>query len=47
MLRRAVEPLGGRGGGRPAFAQGAVLPEKVGEALAALRAEIDRELGKN
>jgi len=44
VLRRAVEPLGGRGGGRPAFAQGAVLPEKVGEAVTALRAEVHRAL---
>ncbi|TMI77019.1 MAG: hypothetical protein E6H05_01275 [Bacillati bacterium ANGP1] len=44
VLRRAVEPLGGRGGGRPAFAQGAVLREKVGEAVTALRAEVHRAL---
>src|SRR3989449_1321223 len=44
VLPRAVEPLGGRGGGRPAFAQGAVPPAKVREALAALRDEVDREL---
>ena len=44
VLRRAVEPLGGRGGGRPTFAQGAVLPEKVGEAVTALRAEVHRAL---
>src|SRR3989441_461122 len=44
VLRRAVEPLGGRGGGRPTFAQGAVLPEKVGEAVTALRAEVHRVL---
>src|SRR5207302_8684214 len=45
LLRRALEPLGGRGGGRPAFAQGAVPPEQVNDALASLRAEVHRVLG--
>src|SRR5438445_9885979 len=36
LLRRALEPLGGRGGGRPAFAQGAVSPDKVREALTSI-----------
>jgi len=45
LLRRALEPLGGRGGGRPAFAQGAVPPEQVHDALASLRAEVHRLLG--
>ncbi|TMJ13097.1 MAG: alanyl-tRNA editing protein [Bacillati bacterium ANGP1] len=45
LLRRALEPLGGRGGGRPAFAQGAVPPEQVHDALASLRAEVHRVLG--
>ena len=36
VLRRALEPLGGRGGGRPAFAQGAVSPDKVREALTSI-----------
>src|SRR5207249_9361953 len=44
LLRRALEPLGGRGGGRPAFAQGAVPPEQVHDALASLRAEVHRVL---
>jgi len=46
VLRRIMEPLGGRGGGRPAFAQGAVLPEKVAEAVAALGVEVERVLAK-
>src|SRR2546422_1169759 len=44
VLPRAVEPLGGRGGGRPTFAPGAVLPGEVGEAVAALPAQVHRAL---
>src|SRR2546427_133242 len=45
VLRRAVEPLGGRGGGGPACAPGAAMPEKVGEAVTALPAQVHRALG--
>jgi len=45
VLRRALEPLGGRGGGRPAFAQGAVPPEQLHDALASLRGEVHHVLG--
>jgi alanyl-tRNA synthetase len=40
MLRRVVEPLGGRGGGRPAFAQGAVPAPRLADAVHAIRAEL-------
>jgi alanyl-tRNA synthetase len=37
LLRTAIEPLGGRGGGRAEFAQGAVPTERLAEAVAALQ----------
>ncbi|HEV8354053.1 MAG TPA: DHHA1 domain-containing protein [bacterium] len=37
LLRTAIAPLGGRGGGRSEFAQGAVPAERVADAIAALR----------
>lgn len=37
ILKRAIEPFGGRGGGRAEFAQGAVAPERVADATAAAR----------
>ncbi len=40
VLRRVVERLGGRGGGRPAYAQGAVPPGQVAAAVDAARAEV-------
>lgn len=40
VLRRAIEPLGGRGGGRPEFAQGAVPAEAVAQAVALCRIEL-------
>lgn len=45
LLRRVVEPLGGRGGGRPAFAQGAVPASCVADAVQAVRAELVTALG--
>jgi alanyl-tRNA synthetase len=37
LLRTAIVPLGGRGGGRSEFAQGAVPAERLAEAVAALQ----------
>lgn len=37
MLRKVIVPLGGRGGGRSEFAQGAVPSERVSQAVAALQ----------
>ena len=44
-LRRTVEQHGGRGGGRPEFAQGAVPPGEVAGAVRTARAEVIRLLG--
>jgi len=44
ILRAALEPLGGRGGGRPEFAQGAVPAEAMAQAVAAARAALEQAL---
>lgn len=41
LLRRVVERLGGRGGGRPAYAQGAVPPAQIAAAVDAARSEAE------
>jgi alanyl-tRNA synthetase len=41
-LREALQPYGGRGGGRPEFAQGAVPADRVAEAVQAARALVQR-----
>lgn len=40
VLRRVLEPRGGRGGGRPEFAQGALPAEALREALESARVEL-------
>jgi alanyl-tRNA synthetase len=42
VLRQALGPYGGRGGGRPEFAQGAVPAERIAEAVQAARALVQR-----
>lgn len=42
LLRRILEPRGGRGGGRAEFAQGALPAESLREAVEAARAELRR-----
>lgn len=42
ILTRAVQPLGGKGGGRPEFAQGAVRPDAVRDAVDAVVSQITR-----
>ncbi|MGH2398364.1 MAG: alanyl-tRNA editing protein [bacterium] len=44
LLRRVLEVRGGRGGGRPEFAQGAVAADVVRETVASARAEVRRML---
>jgi alanyl-tRNA synthetase len=43
-LRQALEPYGGRGGGRPEFAQGAVPPDRIAEAVQTARGVVQRRL---
>ena len=38
VLRQALQPYGGRGGGRPEFAQGAVPADRIADAVQAARA---------
>jgi len=40
ILSGVARPRGGRGGGRPAYAQGAVPAQRIGEAVEAARAEV-------
>ncbi|HEU4797940.1 MAG TPA: DHHA1 domain-containing protein, partial [bacterium] len=42
LLRRILEPRGGRGGGRPEFAQGALAAETLREAVESARVELRR-----
>jgi len=42
LLRRILEPRGGRGGGRPEFAQGALAAEALREAVESARVELRR-----
>jgi alanyl-tRNA synthetase len=44
ILRRALEPHGGRGGGRPEFAQGAVPADRVAGAVQAARDDVAAHL---
>ena len=44
VLRSVLEPLGGRGGGRPEFAQGAVPAEAEAAAVEAARVSLERVL---
>ena len=44
VLRAVLEPLGGRGGGRPEFAQGAVPAGAEAAAVEAARVSLERVL---
>jgi alanyl-tRNA synthetase len=46
VLKEALEAAGGRGGGKPDFAQGGGEGERMGDALDAARRAIPRMLGE-